>query len=485
MSDGLIAVLEEISCSLLLSCIYVFFRWLLLLITFIDFELLNLQPNFFKIIKIFYYICPYKIRFHFSQSTFIILLTLSSTINISIFFGFYFSSKIKHKKMLKLFGIFVYWYIYFGGYFIIGNTAYFLIAENDISSIPFLLFKILSYFTITITFVFLILLEIFYKNTFLCQTDMLTGNIDYNFIPSLFMFVIIIIIDSAFDINGQKYKWVFILLIIGFQLYMFLLKITYDHFNVCMFNFLMLVLVLYISILFTITTQGNFINLQQSFFIFTGVGIFFILVNFCLLWKYLLNSILRLDYSILKNPSYLDKQIKYLLKLIKTSKSAEIDELQLITYIFQHELICKTSKCVCKNRAKAWDPKKIQFSTGNQTPWKDNIFLNNLGFAVIEFYRNKNPFSTISDFLSILYSLEIIENTVRTSLEINLFKKKHKSFWASLIFKIPIERVDRKTKVIVNRKADNFLFACNQFQNVIKFDINIKKVKFFKKMFNR
>lgn len=475
--DGMIAVLDEVRTPVIFAYSFLFLRFVIFIVALIDFELLNLPPSQLEIVKYIYYLLPYKLHYEISTTLFVIINACLFTLNSLIIVGFLLFKRIRHKIILRCFGIFIYFYIYVGINLLIGNIFY--IYKAPISLNLSIALTIYSLNTINIIYTLLVIMALFlfFVNTFLKHKDSLSKDLKLSSTSIFVLYLLMILADVFSELIGSRTKSFLGLFLSCYQLYIFGFDITYDYFSVSMIHLLLIFFEFYTSILYLCVsfTLNSYTN--NNFFVLVAVGYVLFVIDFYFGRNFIFRKILMLDSQRYQNPSYFDKKIRYMIQLIKSSESQDDDELTLITLVFLHTKNCKELDCICKNRSSAWDPKKAKFADSNLSMWKDKIFLKSLNYSIIQEFRSRNSKCIHTDYLLIVYSLEVLGNTVKADCEAKCFRLTYNSFLNQLVYYIPLMRISKKIEFFVNKKAEEFPFARNQFEKVIESDKLIHQLK--------
>lgn len=254
--------------------------------------------------------------------------------------------------------------------------------------------------------------------------------------------------------------------------------VTYEDALISFCHLILLCLQLYTAMLYSIVTLFRLDSFSQyHFLVHLGTGYILIMINAFLLRNWVFKHILKLERQDIVNESHFEKQIRYMVQLAKSSKKNEMDELFLITLIYMHMKDCHDDKCICRNRSEAWDPKKGKFANETLPMWKDSVFLRSLNYSAICDYRSRRHHSPQIHYLLIVYSLEIVGNTVKADWETKRFKATHRSFFDRVIYNLPLLRITKKIESLVNARAEQYVFARNKFERVISFDRKMAALK--------
>lgn len=473
---GVLEVITHTEVPKPLAVLFLTIRLIFVHFAFINLENLNLAPNSLTIAKYIYYIQPYKIGLVFNTFQLALISIIGLLYNSIVLGGFFFIGKNHSMKSgFGYFGVFVYFYQFIGFYLLFPLFTN-CIANNSFHEPLSYLFGVIFILLIIYFLTVFVIINLFFVNFLFKLKDSFCRSYDFVFVFIAFLQISILVIDSIHIKNELIIKVVFCTILFFSQFVRSWKRLCYTNPFMTTAEIFFSITNLWIWFLYVFSTVFTFDLIKSNFFILLGGGTVFLIYNFYIYRKFLVEYVTTFDSESTGNAIYFIKKILYLYFLKKESKTSKESEFLLASFVLKHIQDCNDLSCICKMRKLAYDPKKEKFSDLTVAIWKDGPFIKNLFFSLIKKYLKEQQHSIDVEFFFILFSMEVLENTIKCNLKIIEFRKKCKSIW-QIPYRFSFNLINEKLTRIMNRKFQNFPFWQNKFEQISKYDTILNELK--------
>lgn len=465
---------QSTNTSLQTTCLLMLGRWLLITLTLVDFENIDVSKSFFPIIKYAYYIMPHKLPFTFNPISCEIFIIVVFLINTFILFGFLKSPK-KNKKNTfhTYFGHFVYIYQYMLIFPMFGLLLSIFNSKNALTLIQNLIFKSLFILALIYTiFVFSFVLIVF-CNFRINVEDYLARNPNLSFFFTDLLFLLVVLFNTFLGGFSNKYQIIASIVISAILLINFLKRFPFIQYETTMFYLFTILLFILVVGINTFCVVFPINHIQNNFLIIFLFGAGFIFINICLYYNFFYDKIL---FNENQSALIFYKKLLFLFSTSKIPKSNQKNEKRLIKFLSNHFKSCKNDRCACQTINLSADVCESSPIDSEKALWKNDFFMKELIKSICEDYLQNQKSSCELEFFHILFSFEVLRNVMVCNYHVNLFLKNRKK-WQNIGYLIAIYQIENDLSYQINEHSISDPFIKNKYELVVEFDHVLNELK--------
>lgn len=474
--SGISKILAKTRTPLEISFFFFLIRYTFLIIFLIDFDQFEAADSFSPIVTALKSILPYNREFTFNIIITLMLLAipfglLTGIVLLVVLVGL---NKVAGHG-LNFIGIFIYAYQFTFGYWVLGQQIYFFFAPVDFDLTYKPILGILMGILIVLEILFILFLNITFVNFFLNSKDSLARDPDISF----FIVEVVTLTSTVLDpcdfqlLSHVQSVLVFVNCI--FQLFNYYFKYPYHSYVTRKLNFLFTKIVCFMAFIFTFVVIWEVEIIRQNYFA-CGAVIMVMLVIIEVIYKDDQTAFMSLEETIKTGSPALKAQAGAIYALIKSSKSSKNDELSLLSILYQHMKSCANTNCLCQNREACYDPKTQKESNTDLPLWKDPVFLKNFVWSILVQTVKSGKHQIPVELYFILFSLEKLEKTVLTGIQLKAFGQRVRSV-NNLGYWFGVKTIRQKLKKIVKSRAAESPSARSDFENLAVYDSRLNELK--------
>lgn len=471
-------ILSELKISVWIAGLIILVQFFQLSIIMMEFDSLELSSTYSGIFYYFNLIAPYKLIGSFSMIVALIISGISLLFIVALIYGFvsiHFKSN-PSTTLKKIYGLFLYFFEYVLFLPILGALTSIYSLPNNLSDSQLLAFQAVFGVCLIVLGVMYFAVVLFFFNFLLRSKDALARSPSLTHFFFKILFVLLTVIDVLIGPSNFKIKEIINLIVTVVLCIDFIRRVPYYNYEVSLFYLFGVFAFFWVNLLVIFVSVFNVKLVRDNILVTMLVGVVLFIWNIYGYKKYLFNSLISKDFTKISNNNLLEKKIRYFLVLIKNSKKNIKDELKLASIVQLHVESCKTSGCICKNRAMAYDPKKRASADMSQLIFKDFVFLKNLVLFLIKETSVRLFTSPNLNLVFILYLFEELCNFGMANQECIAFVGRFKKP-TQFMYKYSIMRIQILMKNNLKRFNKQFPFALNKFENVLEYDRSFDDLK--------